>query len=361
MFLISYLLIGIVFIAGCGWLYDPYESKSNNNISPPNIDTTVSPPRILSFNSYISWDKINYADSYDIYKNDIFIDSVTSTQYLIGDLTEDSTYYVIAKNNQNYKFSNPSNVITVSKNKNFFQDEILNLSNSSSYNGTISSQVREVIIDKAEFCSMRFNCSIESRDRDLIFELNNVKLNGFIKSKNDDYSRLKNDYNVIFDITNNCEIKADNGLTPDIVFDDNSEHDGIDGGKGDNAIILPTVIIRGSGNITISGGNGGNGGNGASTTTWSDKTIGKGSNGGDGGNGIITQYLIIDMVNEESLIKVYGGTGGAKGTPGNNVSLLTGPLVSAMWDDIYDIGKKGNNGVSVIGIINTIKGQLIRG
>jgi hypothetical protein len=59
-----------------------------------------------------------------------------------------------------------------------------------------------------------------------------------------------------------------------------------------------------------------------------------------------------------SIVSVRDGTGGTKGTPGNNGSILSGPIASAVWSSTYDIGVTGNDGKSVIGQRMIIQGGL---
>ncbi|MCH5164260.1 MAG: hypothetical protein J1F36_04510 [Clostridiales bacterium] len=353
--LCAVMAVLIFYITGC----DLFSFTGTPN-DQPSVQGTVSSPHIISFSNYLYWDSVNNATEYDIYKNGNYIETTFLTNYTFGELQQDTEFYVIAKNSSKNSVSQPSNSIVASKNINFLDSEILNLSDETDFNGTISSTIRKVIVHKSEQSDMEFEATIDFRTTDLLFEFKNAKLIGKIATKGDNYSRLKDDYNVIFAVSGDNQIIGKSGFAQTEVFEDNSEKDGLDGGDGLDAIIAPTIIVQGSGNLTIRGGNGGNGGNGASTTTYSTKTIGKGSNGGNGGSGVVTQYLIVNMGTHDSKVAVSGGLGGKKGNPGGNNSILTGPLVSMMWNDIYDIGKAGTSGKSVVGIVTILKGNLER-
>lgn len=350
----SYIAIALIFgLFGC----DASTSSSSIKIS---LSDKISAPRIISYGSYLTWNSVNYATDYDIYKNDVLVDTTSSTSYEFKELDKDEEFFVIAKDTKNNRFSKPSNTVIASKNTHFFDSEILDLSGKSSFYGTISASIRKVVVHKQVSTKLDFFAYIDPRNSDLTFELANVTLTGQIATQDKQYSRLTDDYNVIINVTGNCSINGQNGISQTDIWEDNSEMDGIDGGNGLDAIIAPTVVVKGNGSLTVRGGDGGNGGKGASTTQWSDKTIGKGSNGGNGGSGILTQYLVVDMDNDNSKVEVYGGSGGSKGNPGDNVSSITGPLVSMMYETVYNIGKPGASGKSVVGVVIVNKGKVMR-
>ena len=343
-------LIIVLLVSACGC----QETSSHGDTT----FITISAPRIIAFDSYISWDPVNYALQYDVYCNGILAETLSDTIYMYNLLEDDSEFYVVARNGENS--SRPSNTVVASKGIGFTEDEILNLSNRDSFCEQIPSVVRKVVIKASMQRTVTFEATICERTRDLIFDLENVTLIGFIVTENQVFSRLIANYNVIFYVNGDSRIFGKEGWSSAIKFPDNSEKDGEPGGDGADAIIAPTVIFRGSHPISIQGGNGGNGGDGSATTTYSSKTIGKGSNGGNGGRGIVTQYMIVNMDCDDISVSVFGGVGGKKGSPGTNASIITGPLVSMMWSDIYDIGKAGKQGKGINGIVKIIKGNLER-
>lgn len=352
-----------IFFVGCG-LFDFFDDNSDGNSNdnktpPPAPAINLIAPYLMSFGTYLSWETVSNATEYDIYCNNRYVETITKTTYNLNDVEYDSEYYVIAKNNG--KSSPKSNIAVASKNTNFSNSEILDLTGKSSYNSSISSSVRKVII--ANSSSFAWLAAIEERTADLTFELRNVNIIGSIYTHDLSYSRSKSNFNVTFEITGDCSIKGADGSNGFDFSDsryDNSELAAGTGGNGGNAIIVPTVIITGSGNFTVTGGNGGNGGVGSATSKWeSSSAPGKGSNGGNGGAGVKTSYFILKLNSANNTVTVSDGKGGAKGTPGVNGSIITGPAASIMWKDMYDIGKVGEDGRSSFGTKRILSGRLI--
>lgn len=350
----------IVFLAGLllcvAFLLTGCENKNNNKI-PPQGTTEILEPYVLTFGSYIWWDEAKNATEYEIYCDDLYLDTVNTNSYQIGEIKVDTEFYVVAKGYG--KQSDKSNVVLVSKNCNFSNTEILDLSNKSSSKEPISSTIRKVIIGNQNASTFEFTSIIEERSTDITFELHNVDIQGEICTFDHSYSKIKNNYNFIFDIEGDCSIKGNNGNNGFDFSDSRHNNRELDAGKGSNggnAIIVPTAIITGCGNLKLFGGNGGNGGVGSSTTQ-NGKKPGKGSDGGKGGEGIKSSYTILNLVNNNCLVAVVDGKGGEKGKPGKilNNNLEQG-IVNITKE--YDIGKNGSDGQSVFGVINVISGQL---
>ncbi len=346
------VVLSVIFFCFCGC--------DANEISPPKISTDLLPPYLISFGSYISWDTVKNATEYDVYCNENLIATTQITTYEIGNSISDANYYVVAKNKN--KKSDKSNIVLVSKSYNFDNSEILDLSNTFSYNAAVPSSIRKIIISNNFSTSFNLSANILKRNTDLTFELHNVDILGRINTFDNSYSRIDQNYNVIFHIRGNCSIQGNHGVNGSDFSDsryNNSESNAGDGGNGNDAIVVPTAIFTGCGNVKIFGGNGGNGGIGSATTTWeASKVPGKGSNGGNGGAGIKTSFFILNMDNGTYDIAVTDGIGGKKGSPGNNGSIITGPVVSAMWKSIYDIGKSGKDGRSSFGTKKILNGKL---
>lgn len=328
-------------------------NRNNNQEVPPSSQNFLA-PRVISFGSYISWTPVSGATSYEIYKDDFLIETQTDTIYNVGDLDKDSQFYIFAQKSDTDQ-SVKSNIVTVSKNCDFAENEILDLSDWGNLSITVDSSIRKIVVHKKGI-PLNFDCNIAERSTDLIFDLSDVTLNGSINCGSD-YSRLTKDYNVIFNINGLCALKGTDGKTSSFVFEDDSEKDGIDGTDGEDALVVPTVILRGDGEFQICGGNGGNGSKGASTTVTSSASIGVGSNGGNGGAAVKTQYFILEMT-ASSIVTIKDGRGGEKGPPGDNNSIITGPLISMMWGDVYDIGKNGMSGKSILGRKTITGGKL---
>ena len=82
------ILFGIIFsfvmaCGGCGYV------NKNNNKKPPKTETKILSPYVVSLGDYISWDAAKNADKYDIYKNGVYLETTTRTEYFIGDTSAD--------------------------------------------------------------------------------------------------------------------------------------------------------------------------------------------------------------------------------------------------------------------------------
>ncbi len=312
----------------------------------------ILPPYILSFGSYLYWQPISNATEYEIYENETFVKTVTNTKYELGEVQNDSTYYIIAKNG-NVK-SKKSNIAYVSKNCNFADSEIYYFS-PTHYTGTISANVRKVVI-KGNFSA---DIVLQERTSDITFELNNARLEG-LSAENNIYRRITANYNVILDINGECTINGKSGWDgrsfDDSKYDDKCL-DGYDGSTGGNGICVPTLIIQGSGKLTVKGGKGGNGGNGSSAKGVTNiNKPGKGSFGGNGGTALLTEYLIMNT-QSDVILDLTDGAGGKKGHIGKHDDNVVG-ATQALADGSYWIFTDGKNGVSSLGTIFNTSGKI---
>ena len=346
---ISILCFLFLFLASC---------NINSNISAPKINDELRDPYIISYGTFFEWEYVNYATEYEIYCDGVLICTQTENRFNLGEIKKDCVFFVIAKNNKSV--SCKSNEINVSKNCNFSSEEVLDLSNYNKFTGYINSQIRKIIINKNHKESMELSSLLEKRSHSLFIEISNVDLfgRGVLGTYDSNYSKYEHNYDVFIDVSGNCSIKGMDGIKSNYLPEPDTEFDGIDGGHGHNALLLSSLTITGSGNLIIEGGCGGDGSSGSDSTTYSEKTIGKGSSGGNGGNALICSQLVVDLDEQNNTVTLKGGLGGKKGEPGKNGSIITGPLVSMMYDDIYDIGKNGLNGKSFIGVAIVNKGEL---
>ncbi len=355
-FLVIIFVLFILVISG--YLFFFHFKKNSVFEKEPEI-SSLNPPTIISFGTFLFWNEVEDAKEYEVYSNDCLLTTVSDTRFELGILNKETKYYVKAKNEK--IISEKSNDVLASKNSEFTNDEILNLSKTATYNSTIPENVKKVILGSSTTSSTIDLCiKLERRNSDITFELHNIIIDGSISTMDSTFSRRTKNYNVIFEVYGECKIKGKNGSNgKDYSSEYFNNTEMCEAGEdGEDAIIVPTAIIKGPGNLTISGGNGGNGGIGASTTTWeSSATPGVGTNGGNGGSAIKTSYLILIMDVDSSII-LSDGIGGKKGIPGMNNSILTGPLVSAMWKDIYDVGKDGTRGNSIIETKLILKGNI---
>lgn len=348
------IAVSTFFMCGCG--------SAGQNRKPPKVSDDMLAPRIISFGNILWWDDVIKATDYEVYRNDVLCDTVKTAMFRLTNVTEDSEYFVVAVDKKTSERTEKSNIVTVSQNNNFTAEQTLDLTGGGSYSGEIPPSVRQVIIGGASRSDFNLSAVLQERANDITFVISNVSITGFIATENFSYKRADNDYNVIFDVTGQCAVK---GPTGDDGFDysekiyDNKEIDAGSGSNGGSPLVLSSIVVCGSGNLSIVGGNGGNGGIGSSTTKWEAVNgPGAGADGGDGGDAVKCAYLVVDMDSDECNVCISDGVGGAKGKPGTNGSIITGPPATAMWKDMYDIGKAGKNGKSVIGSKKIIRGSV---
>lgn len=326
------------------------EDASDSNQSIPAA--RILPPYVLSFGSYLYWQPISNAAEYEIYENETFVKTVTDTKYELGEVQNDSTYYIIAKNG-NVK-SKKSNIAYVSKNCNFADDEIYYYT-STHYTDTISANVRKVVIN-GYFSA---DIVLQERTSDITFELNNAWFEG-LSAENNICSRFNADYNVILDINGECTINGKSGMDgrsfDDSKYDDKCI-DGYDGTAGGNGICVPTLIIQGNGKLTVKGGKGGKGGNGSGANgAFNSNKPGKGSFGGNGGTALLTEYL---LTNPQSnvVLDLTDGAGGMQGFIGKHDGNVIGAS-QALADASYWIFTDGKNGASSLGTVFNTSGKI---
>lgn len=315
-------------------------------------------PSVISYHDYLEWASVEGAESYKIYQDGVAVFTCTETTYGLPELSVD-TVYTVAACDENGE-SEQSQEVTVYKNSGFGSNELLDLSEYDSYDAEIPRNIRKIVINKNGE-TFNFNSIISERTADLIIELKDVTVYGNFSTEDGSYSREDHNYNVIFEIEGTCAISGNDGANGADYSGSSYDNSGKDAGRGvdgQTAIVAPTAIIKGNGMLTLSGGNGGDGGKGAGTTTWASASPGKGANGGNGGAGIKTDVLIVNMDSSSDVITMTCGTGGKKGNPGANGSLLTGPAASLVWEATYDIGRQGDDGVNIIGEKRIISGSI---
>lgn len=348
------LLLIILSVVAC-------QENTNNNKVPPAPNTEILPPTLSSLGTYLNWDNVGDGITYQIYDEEKLVATTAKTTYKLEEQKVDSDYYIVACNTTGKTIK--SNTVTVSKNTNFSSSEILDLSNETNYVEVISNQIRQIIIDKANLAEFYLDAMIAKRTTDLYLKLNNVSIYGTLAAEDYNYSKKENNYSVIIESEGNCTFKGRDGRNgSDFSGEEynNKSYDAEPGGDGDDCIVVPCLIIKSQNSFKIQAGNGGNGGKGSGTTAYdATNTPGKGSDGGDGGTALKTSYLILDLANNSNTLTITDGKPGIKGEPGVNGSIITGALVTAMWKDMYDIGKNGKSGRSIINKTLIIKGELI--
>ena len=358
-----FLMSACDFIFSDDFLFDDDKPQDDPN-DPPIIEEEekikVSAPYILSLGDFIIWEPSRNADEYLVYCDEELVMTTEDTRVEVDDLSEDHIYTVVARNIEYDELSEESNEAVVSKNSNFADNEVLDLSGQnigSIY--TIRSSIRKVIC-KAETPQV-YNTTfiLDRRKNDIIFELENVtfqsKDEAVISTYDGTYSRAREDWNLILDISGECSIK---GIAQDEIPPQqptNAQKRGMNGINGTIGIIAPSVIVRGGGFFDILGGDGGVGGRGSTSTFFSFSFYGDGGNGGKGGDGIATQYFVLQMENT-GVVRVEAGNGGNGGSPGVNGSIITGPWSTSDYAEHYGLG--GADGTTIRGEIITVGGTL---
>ncbi len=347
-----------VFLSGCGFSGD--SDDNNIHYQPQEHPFTVSAPYIISLGNIIKWDACKNADEYLIFQDNVKILTTSETQIEIEDASVDHTYTVIARNIENNVESEKSNIALVSKSFGFDQKEILELDpqNIGTYY-TIAPSIRKVVCKSEEQMVVESNFIIHDREHDLFFELENVTIRSMekavITTRDGTYSRADQNWNLIFEVAGKCGVIGMDQTFVPAQPSDNTEKRGSNGLSGTDAIIAPTVVVRGSGEFTVSGGNGGAGGRGANSTTWATNYYGDGGNGGVGGDGIVSQFFVLQM-ETDGVVYVSNGRGGARGAPGVNGSILTGPWSTSDYNEHYGIA--GKDGTALRGSVITLGGTL---
>lgn len=355
---LSTVILCSLFLSGCDRSDDDHDN--NTHYQEDEQPFTISAPYVVSLGNIIRWDACKNADEYVIFQDDVKILTTTETQVEVEDASTDHKYTVIARNTENNTESEKSNIALVSKSFGFGQNEILELDPQElgTYY-TISSSIRKIVCKSDEPMVVESNFIIHDREYDLFFELENITFSSMkqavITTQDGTYSRADQNWNLIFTVSGKCGVKGMDQTFVPAQPSDNTEKRGSNGMPGTDAIVAPTVVVRGSGEFTVSGGDGGVGGRGANSTTWATNYYGDGGNGGVGGDGIVSQFFVLQM-ESDGVVYVNSGIGGARGAPGVNGSILTGPWSTADYNEHY--GTAGKNGTALRGSIITLGGTL---
>ncbi len=318
-------------------------------------------PEATSFHTLISWKEIEGATYYEVYKEGTMLGSTENLYYGLENVRDSIGKYTVVAKSSSEK-SRHSEEVLVSKNSGFQAEEVLDFSERTSYHGTISSNVKKIIIGNETESTFALDVTLEKRTSDIIFELSNVAITGSIATPDKQYQRESYNFNVVFSLTGKNSINGIDGQNGADYSDSKYKNQEKNGGRGEDGgcpLIVSSAVFSGNGNLTLVGGNGGNGGNGSySEGLFSTANPGKGSNGGDGGAGIQCAYCVLDM-GIDGWVFATSGEGGKKGNPGGNGAVLSGPINSLAWSN-YDIGKNGDKLENVIGQRIVRQGQLLK-
>ena len=310
-------------------------------------------PEIVRQYSSISWDQVKNASSYDVYKNGELLETITSNVYDVGtEFSQDSTYYMVAHSDEFKRDTKKSNEVIYYKNTDFAEGETITVKSASSV--SVSNNIRNIVLDGY---SGSITLDIADRTADLIVTMKNSTLTSGLDFT---VANEKTPYTTVFVLSGNSSITGTNGksYTAADKGKTNSEINGKPGGHGQTALKAGALVIKGNGNLTLTGGNGGNASEGADSKGVTTKECGKGASGGNGGNGLTCSSLTL-AIGDSYKLKAVGGTGGKKSKPGENGALLSGPIITAAWFN-WDIGKDGSAGVGTsISTQIIISGEII--
>ena len=313
-------------LSGCD-LFDSSEQKEFKKFTPEIVGQYKS----------FKWNEVDKASSYDVYKNGVLVETVTSNIYNVGDeFTEDSTYYIVAHSDELKRNTAKSNEVVYYKNTGFGADETIVVKSASSV--SISNNIRNVVFNEY---NGGVTLDIADRKADLIVTLKKSTLTAGLDFTVDSD---KTPFTAVIVLDGDSSITGKHGKSYTAADKGgmNSETDGKPGGNGQTALKAGNLVIKGDGNLTLTGGNGGNASQGSDSSGWTTKSCGKGASGGNGGNGLSCSSLTLD-IGENNKLKAVGGAAGKKSSPGSNGSMISGPIISAAWYN-WDIGKDGNAG-----------------
>ena len=316
----------------------------------------ISSPEIETYGNVVAWEAVEDAVSYNIYVDDVAVGTTEENHYVLQNLTKDSSVTVTAVD-ENGKESKKSDKAEIQKSIGFSEAETLEITEIGEH--IVDSAIKYVKV-RGAFISTGITIK-ENRTADLYIELDNVtmtsgKANNCVRTENNTLDASKLHFTVIF------ILKGDNSLTgasqtgtPAPQTPTNSQKKGTNGESGRSAIVLPTVVMTGEGSLTLKGGNGGNGGEGASSSGWSTSLYGDGGNGGEGGGGIKCTTLVLAL-EKGSRVSAFGGEGGTGGSPGENGSIVSGPVGTAAW--YLHFGSNGANGKGLTGTLKEYSGAF---
>lgn len=314
----------------------------------------VKSPKIEVYGNVVAWEAVENAASYNIYVNDVAVGTTEKNHFILKDLAEDSSVTVTAVKEDGTE-SDKSNKTEVQKSVGFSEDETLEVTTDGEH--TVDSAIKYVKV-AGTFSSAGITIK-ENRTADLYIELDNVTMtsgqaNNCVRTENNIMDASELHFTVVF------ILKGDNSLTgasqtetPAPQTPTNSQKKGVNGEAGRSAIVLPTVVMTGEGSLTLKGGNGGNGGTGASSSGWSTSLYGDGGDGGVGGGGIKCTTLVLAL-EKGARVSASGGVGGTGGSPGENGSVVSGPVGTAAW--YLHFGENGADGRGLTGTLKEYSG-----
>lgn len=323
-------------------------NSSGNNNSGNNNAKSLAAPKVSVYGNVITWNAVSKADSYEIYANGSSCGSTTLTHYVLDNLLYDSAVTVKAVSGSSKSID--SNKVSVDKNSGFSANETKTITLESNKEYSVASSIRCLKLSgKAMDCGFTIDAN---RINDLIVVLDNVEMtsgknNNCFRTPTNEMDSSKVNFSVIFVVNgNNALTGYSQTEVPEPQTETNSGKTGTRGLDGRSSIVLPEIIIQGSGTLTLKGGKGGDGGQGAPSSGVGATFYGDGGDGGEGGSGIKCTTLVLAMEAGGKVVSTgsAGGKGGYHGVNGNITTGLLGSVTSSIHN-----GDNGIDGKPLVG------------
>lgn len=301
----------------------------------------LSPPQnLILIEDMLLWDEVENAEGYQVFANDEMIGETTDTNYVLThrNLEQEAIKCKALGDDVTCRDSFFSfSVIRLA----YVQPVVIeyNLAESSCYIEITSETTYIKIIGKEDEIYKDFQVNILPRESDLKIELVDVHAvasycRSAIYSEEYNYSNICKGYNVLLisegtsnSLYGGVGARGSNGQKGSFMV---SGEDGGNGSMGSAAVTVENLIIRGSADLTLIGGDGGNGGNGGDGGEFfvgSSSTAGSGGNGGNGGYGVRANKIY--FYGEAAMtLTLLGGKGGLGGKCGGNSALGEGIVYS---------------------------------
>ncbi len=275
----------------------------------------VATPEVKAIGNVLYWDEIEHAESYDVFNNGVFLETVSAPGYVATDINDYNSFTVVANAGKTWRKSKESHSVTVLNELSFSPSETLAINLTYGYGEyVVHSNIKYV---KITGTSLESNVVIEDRDDDLFIKLENVTMmspigKNCISAKNvaTDFSDL--DYGVALIVAGENSLVGSDYLRG--ADSSSSSFYGSNGGNGSSAIVVPKLAIIGNGTLTLDAGDGGRGEAASSSKSAGD--------GGAGGSGIKCTETILAY---NGILRIYvgnGGDGGSAFEPSNNSLLI---------------------------------------
>lgn len=349
-----HLLLIPFFVLGCN------KNEQNEQIDEKSI-VKLTTPNLYTSDDLLFWDNVGSAFSYEIYKDDALLDEVDTPSYL---MLEEGFYSVKAIPNKSltdsrfvqsdisekieYKIHSASEEMIIDVNDhNKDELKIRTIPNSINYvivRSTSTDDLNKFVLYNDVF-------EIVERENKLTIDFENnfreiyVENESFITylGNNDEMPLLSLNFSSDINVKAGSIVRpASNGEDENI----NPPTDGENGIDAKSIANLNNLLIRHSGNITLSGGDGQNGGNGGNAISLINP--GSGGNGGKGAPSFeISNYIYSYCPTGDKLFSLYsgkGGLGGLKGKSSINEAINTATN-----------GKNGKDSDNIVGKYYKIK------